>query len=157
MGSEMCIRDSGNALVRLARARVGREPTLLEELCGGDPALLTGPMITRAAEDGDLVARQAFASVGDWLGVGLANLVAALDPEVIVIGGGVSAAGDRLLEPARAALRRALVGAPHRVVPPIRRARYGPEPMATLARVDNYSRAPSSQGSAGSRGICTTR
>ena len=125
--------SSGNALVRLARARIGHEPTLLDELCGGDPATLTGPMITRAAEDGDLVARQAFASVGEWLGVGLANLVAALDPEVLVVGGGVSAAGDRLLEPARAALRRALVGAPHRVVPPVRRARFGPEAGAVGA------------------------
>lgn len=124
---------SGNALVRLARARIGHEPTLLDELCGGDPALLTGPMITRAAEDGDLVARQAFASVGEWLGVGLANLVAVLDPEVVVVGGGVSAAGDRLLEPARAALRRALVGAPHRVVPPVLRARFGPEAGAVGA------------------------
>ncbi|MXG90790.1 ROK family protein [Nocardioides flavescens] len=119
--------SSGNALVRLARARVGQEPTLLDDLCGGDPSRLTGPMITEAAGDGDLVARQAFASVGEWLGVGLANLVAALDPEVVVVGGGVSAAGDRLLEPARAALRRALVGEPHRVVPPLRRAHFGPE------------------------------
>ncbi len=46
----------------------GPEPTLLDELCGGDPARLTGPMVTQAAEEGDLVARQAFASVGDWLG-----------------------------------------------------------------------------------------
>jgi glucokinase len=125
--------SSGNALVRLARARLGHEPTLLEELCAGDPERLTGPMITRAAEDGDLVARQAFASVGDWLGVGLANLVAVLDPEVVVVGGGVSAAGDRLLDPARAALRRALVGAGHRVVPPVRQARYGPEAGAVGA------------------------
>jgi glucokinase len=124
---------SGNALVRLARARLGHEPTLLEELCAGDPERLTGPMITQAAEDGDLVARQAFASVGDWLGVGLANLVAVLDPEMVVVGGGVSAAGDRLLDPARAALRRALVGAGHRVVPPVCRARYGPEAGAVGA------------------------
>jgi glucokinase len=125
--------SSGNALVRLARARVGVEPTLLNELCGGDPALLTGPMITQAAGDGDLVARQAFASVGEWLGLGLANLVAALDPEVVVVGGGVSAAGDRLLAPARSALRRALVGAPHRVVPPLRAARFGPQAGAVGA------------------------
>jgi predicted NBD/HSP70 family sugar kinase len=61
-------------------------------------------MVTAAAEQGDLLARQAFAEVGDWLGVGLANLVAAFDPDRIVIGGGVSAAGDRLLEPARRAM-----------------------------------------------------
>ena len=72
----------------------------------GNPDRVTGPMVTSAAEEGDLVARRAFASVGDWLGIGVANLVAALDPEVVVIGGGVSAAGDRLLDPARDALRR---------------------------------------------------
>ena len=119
--------SSGNALVRFARARVIAEPTVLTELCQGQPEQLTGPMVTAAAEDGDLVARQAFASVGDWLGVGLAGLVAAFDPEVIVVGGGVSAAGDRLLDPARIALGRALVGAEHRVVPEIRVAALGPE------------------------------
>jgi len=106
---------------------------MLEEMCGGRPASLLGPMVTEAAEAGDLVARQAFASVGDWLGVGLANLVAAFDPEVIVVGGGVSAAGDRLLAPARSALLRSLVGSEHRVVPPIRRARFGSDAGAVGA------------------------
>ena len=130
--------SSGNALVRYARERVGREPSLLESSCGGDPALLTGPMVSDAAAEGDLVARRAFHSVGDWLGVGLANLVAAFDPEVVVVGGGVSAAGDRLLAPARAALRRSLVGAADRVVPQVLAARLGPEAglvgAAVLAR-----------------------
>ncbi|MEO5850930.1 MAG: ROK family protein [Nocardioides sp.] len=130
--------SSGNALVRYARERVGREPSLLESSCGGDPTLLTGPMVTDAAAEGDLVARQAFHSVGDWLGVGLANLVAAFDPEVVVVGGGVSTAGDRLLAPARAALRRSLVGAADRVVPQVLAARLGPEAglvgAAVLAR-----------------------
>jgi len=119
--------SSGNALVRIARARIGVEPSVLTELCDGQPELLTGPMVTAAAEDGDLVARQAFASVGDWLGVGLGGLVAGLDPELVVIGGGVAAAGDRLLEPARSALSRSLVGRAHRVVPPVVAARLGPE------------------------------
>ncbi|NPC95438.1 ROK family protein [Nocardioides sp. zg-DK7169] len=118
---------SGNALVRHARARLGHEPTLLEEPCGGDPGRLTGPMVSAAAAQGDPVALAAFASVGDWLGVGVANLVAALDPEAVVVGGGVSAADELLLEPARAALRRSLVGAHHRVVPRLLRARFGPE------------------------------
>ena len=91
----------------------------LEELCGGDPQRLTGPMVTAAAEDGDLVARRAFASVGDWLGVGLANLVAGLRPRLVVVGGGVSAAGERLLEPGPQRVARSLVGAAHRVVPPM--------------------------------------
>jgi glucokinase len=119
--------SSGNALVRLSRARMGQEPTLLDELCGGDPDALSGPLVTTAAQQGDAVALAAFQSVGDWLGVGVANLVAAFDPEVVVVGGGVSAAGELLLAPARVALARSLVGAGHRVVPPFLRAALGPE------------------------------
>lgn len=129
---------SGNALVRFARSRMGSEPSMVGELCQGDPAALTGPMVTQAAESGDLLARQAYLAVGDWLGVGVANLVAAFDPEVVVIGGGVSAAGDRLLAPARASLVRSLVGADWRDLPAIRLAALGPSAgmvgAAALAR-----------------------
>ena len=119
--------SSGNALVRNALALMVEQPSVLQEMSDANPDRVTGPMVTAAAEQGDLVARRAFASVGDWLGVGTANLVAALDPEVVVIGGGVSAAGDRLLEPARAAMQRSLVGAGHRVVPGLVAARLGPQ------------------------------
>ncbi|HEV2797577.1 MAG TPA: ROK family protein [Nocardioides sp.] len=118
--------SSGNALVRNARTLMAEQPSVLAETSGGRPERVTGPMVTAAAEEGDLVARQAFASVGDWLGVGTANLGAALDPEVVVVGGGVSAAGDRLLDPARAALRRTLVGAAHRRIPALVAATLGP-------------------------------
>ena len=74
--------SSGNALrPRRPRADRRRADRARRDLCDGDPARLTGPMVTEAAETGDLVARAAFAAVGDWLGVGLANLVAAFDPE----------------------------------------------------------------------------
>jgi glucokinase len=127
-GSRGCWEQycSGSALERVARAGIGSKPTMLEERCSGNPAFLTGPMVTEAAEAGDLLAREAFAEVGAWLGVGLANLVAAFDPACVVVGGGVSAAGDRLLEPARTALQRALVGAGHRDVPPVVPAALGP-------------------------------
>ncbi|WP_246849850.1 ROK family protein [Nocardioides xinjiangensis] len=116
--------SSGNALVRRARSLMTEQASVLAS--GGDPDVVTGPMVTAAAEQGDRVARAAFASVGDWLGVGTANLVAALDPEVVVIGGGVSAAGELLLAPARDALSRTLVGAAHRRVPRLVAARLGP-------------------------------
>ena len=133
---------SGNALVRYARGRLDaatrEDQSLLEQLCDDDPSKLTGPMVTRAAEAGDALALQSFDVVGEWLGVGLANLVAAFDPQLLVIGGGVSAAGDLLLDPARAALERSLVGAGHREVPPVLRSAFGPESgvvgAATLAR-----------------------
>ena len=111
--------SSGNALVRFARQRMEELPSVLHEATEGHPERVTGPMVSDAAAAGDLVARQAFAVVGDWLGVGVANLVAAFDPEIVVVGGGVSAAGERLLEPARTAMTRSLVGAPHRAVPPL--------------------------------------
>ena len=104
---------SGNALTRFVREQ-GVED-------------LAGPAITAAAEAGDPVALAAFAEVGEWLGVGVANLVASFDPQIVVIGGGLSAAGDLLLEPARRALRESLVGAAHRTVPPVVRAALGPE------------------------------
>ena len=104
---------SGNALTRFVREQ-GVED-------------LAGPAITAAAEAGDPVALAAFADVGEWLGVGVANLVASFDPQIVVIGGGLSAAGELLLEPARRALRESLVGAAHRTVPPVVRAALGPE------------------------------
>jgi glucokinase len=118
---------SGSALVRNAREGMASQPTMLVERCAGNPMMLTGPMVTEAAEAGDLLAREAFARVGEWLGVGIANLVAAFDPESVVVGGGVSAAGDRLLEPARQSLARSLVGAGHRDIPPVVVAKLGPE------------------------------
>ena len=54
--------------------------------------------------------------MGGWLGTGLADVAALLDPEVFVIGGGVSEAGDLLMVPARAAFESALVARDHRPV-----------------------------------------
>ena len=65
----------------------------------GDVSALVGPLITEAARDGDAVAVELFGDVGRWLGIGLANLAAALDPGLFVIGGGVSDAGELLLGP----------------------------------------------------------
>ena len=133
--------SSGNALVRYARGRILQSyagTTRLDELTGGDPSALTGPMITAAAHGGDRIALDAFDEIGEWLGVGIANLVAALDPELVVVGGGVSAAGDLLLEPARAALEQSLVGSRHRAIPAVVRGAFGPESgvvgAAALAR-----------------------
>src|SRR5947209_427117 len=72
---------------------------------GGERAAggrITGALVTELAHDGDPAAVAAVADVGRWLGVGLTGIANALDPEVIVIGGGVIAAGALLLEPARA-------------------------------------------------------
>ncbi len=92
---------------------------------GGDPERITGPLITEAARDGDPFAVEQLATLGRWLGEGIASLTAVLDPAVAVIGGGVSGAGDLLIEPARAAFARELTGRGHRPVLEIRRATLG--------------------------------
>jgi glucokinase len=65
----------------------------LLQLGGGVPEGISGPEITQAATEGDPAALRCFQIVGGWLGQGLADLAAVLDPACFVIGGGVSEAG----------------------------------------------------------------
>ncbi len=121
---------SGNALVRDARELVlAGSPVAhdLRERVGGDVDLLTGPLVTEAARAGDPLAVELLADIGTWLGVGLAGMTAAFDPGAIVVGGGVSAAGELLLGPTRQAFSRTLVGRGHRQEPLIMAAALGPD------------------------------
>ncbi len=119
---------SGNALVAEAREFARRTPKgamRLLQLGGGVPEGISGPEITQAATEGDPAALRCFQTVGGWLGQGLADLAAVLDPACFVIGGGVSEAGELLLEPARTAFERALTGRGHRPFAEIRVAQLG--------------------------------
>lgn len=58
------------------------------------------------ARDGDQRATEGLAQIGRYLGIGIANMIAVLTPDRVVIGGGVSAAGDLLFDPIRDELRR---------------------------------------------------
>jgi glucokinase len=68
-----------------------------------------------------------FEIVGSWLGSGLADLAAILDPGCFVIGGGVSEAGDLLLGPARTAYHNGLTGRSYRQMADVRLAELGPD------------------------------
>jgi len=119
---------SGNALVAEAREFARRSPkgaARLLQLGGGVPEGISGPEITQAATEGDPAALRCFQTVGGWLGQGLADLAAVLDPACFVIGGGVSEAGELLLDPARTAFERALTGRGHRPFAEIRVAQLG--------------------------------
>jgi len=108
---------SGTALVREAQELVVSGSPLaarLGELCAGDPATLRGPDVTRAAAEGDPAAIELLGDLGVWIGEGLASVAAILDPELVVLGGGVSEAGALLIDPALAAFRRNLTGRGHR-------------------------------------------
>ena len=121
---------SGNALVREARDLIAAGSPVISDLrarLGPDESALTGPFITEAAQAGDPTARELLADVGEWLGVGLANLASALDPGRFVVGGGVSAAGELLLAPARDAFRRQLPGRGYRPEASIVLAQLGAE------------------------------
>jgi glucokinase len=117
---------SGTALVREANRIAGERPRSGLGRALAEGREISGPLVTELAHDGDVAAIDALALIGSWLGVGIANLVNMLNPDVVVVGGGVIAAGELLLEPARAVvLERALSPSKEhvRIVP----ARFGAE------------------------------
>lgn len=119
---------SGSALVREARSLAMSGAQIAQGMlqrAGGDLQKITGPLITEAARDGDAGARQQLAELGRWLGEGVASLTEVLDPEVVVVGGGVSEADDLLLAPMREAFAGQLVGRGFRPIPEIRKAELG--------------------------------
>jgi glucokinase len=108
---------SGTALERAGRELVlaGSEPAArLARLAGDRPDLLRGRMITAAAGAGDPAALGLVGELGRWLGEGMAQIAAVLDPALFVVGGGVVDAGDLLIDPARRALAANLTARAHR-------------------------------------------
>jgi glucokinase len=105
---------SGTALGREGRAAAEREPdsALGAMLAGGET--IDGKAVTEAALSGDATARGVFDLVGSRLGVALTSFANIFEPEVFVIGGGVIAAGDLLLDPARRMLAE-------RALPPMKK------------------------------------
>jgi len=119
---------SGTALVRNTQAAAEGNSLLAADVldrAGGDVSAITGPMVTEAAKAGDRFAIEQLQEIGRWLGHGIASLTAVLDPAAVVIGGGVSAAGDLLLDPIREAFRHELSGRGYRPEADIRIARLG--------------------------------
>jgi glucokinase len=98
-------REGAEAAARLPDSALGEQARAGREI--------TGAIVTELAHDGDDAAIGVLRRVGERLGAGIAGLVNAFDPEIVVIGGGAVAAGDLLLDPARAAVAE-------RVLPPHR-------------------------------------
>lgn len=137
--------SSGSALVRTARSLAtsvasSERATRLIELAGGDGNKITGLNITQAAREGDELAIECFNEVGKWLGQGMADLAAILDPEVFVIAGGVSEAGDLLRDPAEDSFKHRVTASGQRAMPPVVLAQLGNEAgiigAADLARLE---------------------
>jgi glucokinase len=119
---------SGSALVRETRDQARQGSLIAKSLldrAGGNVDAINGPLVTEAAQAGDAFAIEQLESLGRWLGEGIATLAAVLDPAVVVIGGGVSEAGDLLLDPIRAHFKSQLTGRNYRPTLEIRPALLG--------------------------------
>ena len=122
---------SGSALVHEARELAGLDPNLggrLLELAHDDVQQITGLHVTMAAREGDPAALDCFTTLGEWIGRGMAVLAAVLDPEVFVLAGGVSEAGELLEAPVRKSFRKLLTA-----------RKYRPEPQLRLAQMGNQA------------------
>ncbi|MFQ6271656.1 ROK family glucokinase [Kutzneria viridogrisea] len=127
---------SGTALSATAEELMRRYPDAPTVLADG-PAV-TGRRVAGAAREGDPVAQRAMAELAKWLGEGLALVADVYDPEVVVIGGGVSESAPLFLDEARQRYASAVTGSGHRPLARIRTAQLGDDAgivgAAALAR-----------------------
>jgi glucokinase len=119
-GNRGCFEQvaSGRALDRLGREAAEAHPDgVIATLAGTDEVV--GRHVAEAAGQGDEVARRIIEEVGSLLGVGIGGFVNVLDPEVVVVGGGVAEIGALLLDPARESYRATVLAPDHRPAVPI--------------------------------------
>ncbi|HHY45963.1 MAG TPA: ROK family protein [Firmicutes bacterium] len=113
-GNRGCLEAlaSGTAIARMARELVaaGHGKRILA-LAGGDESLITAKLVARSAGEGDEEALSILDRAFTYLGIGVANLVNLLNPEVIVIGGGVARIGDKLFEKVRQVVSQTAISA----------------------------------------------
>ncbi len=108
-GNRGCLEAlaSGTAIARRARESVARGvPTRIAELAGGQPERISARLVAQAAAEGDAEAQGILAEATNYLGIGMANLANLLNPQRIIIGGGLTNLGEALFEPVRRALAR---------------------------------------------------
>jgi glucokinase len=95
-----------NIAMRAREALESGERSILPDLVGGRPELITAATVYEASERGDALAREVVRDTARFLGAGIANLLNVFNPDVVVIAGGVTQAGEALFEPLRAEVRR---------------------------------------------------
>ena len=108
-GNHGCLERycSANALIRIGREAVVSHPdSAILAAAQGDPQKVKARTIIDAARTGDPLAVELYTRYISYLGQAVANVVNFLDPEIIVLGGGVSGAGDFLLNPLRVEFKK---------------------------------------------------
>jgi glucokinase len=129
-GAIGCIETyaSGSALMRYAHEEISANPEAGKALLAfGDGTLhgFTGQALNKAAQNGNPLALTAFNKQADWVGSAIASYTLLLDPEAIIIGGGVIDAGDIFLKPAIAAAEKYMPFAGKHPLPKIIAAKFG--------------------------------
>ncbi len=114
-GNQGCLEAlaAGPAIARKARACILHgDDTIIRDMAGGCVENITAKTVGEAAAAGDILAKEIIDKTGEYLGIGVANLINVINPDTVVIGGGVSNMGELLLAPLRrAAERRAIKAA----------------------------------------------
>ena len=107
-GSRGCLEavSSGSAIARQGQEAAHAGDPCLNDVCAERPGMIDAQMVFEAARRGSARARQIVERAGRYLGQALAGVVCTVDPEVIIIGGGVAMAGDDFIEPVRHALEQ---------------------------------------------------
>ena len=114
-GSRGCLEAfaSGPAITAMALKAIAQGTTTrIAELISYDRNEVTPKVIAEAAQDGDPVAQEIYERAGFYIGIGVANLITIVSPEMVVIGGGVAQAGDLLFDPIRRTVRETAKVAP---------------------------------------------
>jgi len=122
---------SGAGLARMARdaAEAGQLDGVLTRV-GGDAAVIRGEDVVEAARAGDAESQVVLDELAWWTALGIANLIAVLDPEVVVLGGGLIDAADLWLDQTRRRITELTVAAGHRDLPPVVAAVHGADAAA---------------------------
>ena len=97
---------SGPSIADRAREALSGDDCLMVKMAGGDPAKITAATVYEAAKKGDDVAIEVVRETSRFLGAGVANLLNIFNPDVVVICGGVTQAGDTLFAPLRREVRK---------------------------------------------------
>ena len=119
---------SGAGLAWLAGELVrGGGGSRILELAGGEPSAILGEHVTAAADEGDGDALEVFEQFSQWVALGIGNLVNTIDPDLVIIGGGVSAHSRHFFSRVQELLAGEVLGSGHHRPTPVALAHLGPE------------------------------
>lgn len=98
---------AGPAIAAKAVAHIeAGEPTAIRDLANGDLSQVTAKTVGQAAAEGDSLARDLIRQAGSMVGLGIVSLMHLFNPQIVVVGGGVTKTGDLLFEPMREAVQQ---------------------------------------------------